>query len=150
MGACGYRLLSGHFHQLTCHGVSRPADESDTGQPFGVGPYRSQTGRENAADPASLALHDRFGRAFAAGAVGSTLRRMPHIATGVALSLVGGALLGNGFFQGVYAIVQWAKQSDFGGSGPGASGLLAGAGLALLLVGLRFVREGLGRESNRV
>jgi hypothetical protein len=57
MGACGYRLLSGHFHQLACHSVSRPVDESDTGQPHGVGPYRSQTGRENAVDPASLALH---------------------------------------------------------------------------------------------
>jgi hypothetical protein len=68
---------------------------------------------------------------------------MPHVAVGVVLSLVGGALVGYGLLQGVYAIAQWLKQDAFGGLAPGTAGLVAGLGLALLLVGLRFVREGL-------
>lgn len=68
---------------------------------------------------------------------------MPRIAVGVVLALVGGALLGNGLLQGIYAIAQWLKQDSFGGLSPSTAGLVAGLGLALLLVGLRFVREGL-------
>ena len=43
---------------------------------------------------------------------------MPRIAVGVALALVGGALLGNGLLQGIYAIAQWLKQDSFGGLAP--------------------------------
>lgn len=44
MGACGNRLLSGHFHQQTCQVVSRPVGRSDARQPLAPGAGRARPG----------------------------------------------------------------------------------------------------------